>query len=55
MGSCSYCDLCRESYDNGNLITCRSCDRDFRYHCGDGGNAMYLWYLDKRRASQASV
>jgi hypothetical protein len=50
----SYCDLCHESYDSDNLITCQSCDRDFCYHCGDSGNAVCLWCLDKRRASQPS-
>ena len=45
----SYCDLCHESYDSDNLITCRFCDRDFCYHCGDCDNAVCQWCLDKQR------
>ena len=45
----SYGDLCGESYNSDNLLTCRSCDRDFCYHCGDSGNAMCLECLDKQR------
>jgi hypothetical protein len=42
----------RESYDSDNLITCRFCDRDFCYHCGDSGDTVCLWCLDKQWASQ---
>ncbi len=48
----SYCDLCHESYDSDNLMTCRSCDRDFCYRCGDCGNAVCTWCFDRQRASQ---
>ena len=48
----SYCDLCHDSYDSDNLMTYHSCDRDFCYHCGESGNAVYLWYLDQQHASQ---
>jgi hypothetical protein len=29
MGSCSYGDLCHESYDSDNLTACRSYDYGF--------------------------
>jgi hypothetical protein len=48
----SYGDLCHERYDSDNLITCRSCDRDFCYHCGDSGSALCQRCLDKQGASQ---
>ena len=51
----SYCDLYHESYDSDNLMLCRSCDRECCYHCGDSGNAVCLWCLDKRQASQPSA
>jgi hypothetical protein len=54
MSYCSYCDLCHESYDSDNLMTCRSCDRDFCYHCGDSGDALCQRCLDKQRANQPS-
>jgi hypothetical protein len=50
----AYCDLCHESYDSDNLMTCRFCDRDFCYHCGASGNAVCLWCLDKQRMGQPS-
>jgi hypothetical protein len=50
----SYCDLCHESYDSDNLITCQSCDRDFCYHCGDSGGALCQRCLDKQGTSQPS-
>jgi hypothetical protein len=40
----AYCDWCHKRYDSDN-ITCRSCDRDFCYHCGDSGNALCKWCL----------
>jgi len=50
----AYCDLCHESYDSDNLMTCRSCDRDFCYHYGDSGRALCQQCLDKQRANQPS-
>src|SRR4029450_3390929 len=32
-------------------MTCRTCDREFCYHCGDSGTAMCQRCLDKQRAS----
>ena len=49
-----YCDLGHEGYNSDNLITCRSCDRDFCYYCGDSGNAVCQRCLDKQHASQPS-
>lgn len=51
----SYGDLCHESYDSDTLMMCRSCDHKFCYHYGDSGNAVCLWCLDKRQASQPSA
>jgi hypothetical protein len=50
----SYCNLCHESYGSDNLLTCRACDHDFCYHCGDSGSALCQWCLDKQRANQPS-
>jgi hypothetical protein len=50
----SYCDLCHESYDSDNLMTCRSCNRDFCYQCGDSGNAMCQRCLDTQRSARAT-
>jgi hypothetical protein len=55
MGYRSYCDLCRESYDSDNLMTGRSCNRDFCSHCGDGSNAVCLWCLDTQRTGQPAA
>ena len=52
MSDHAYCDLCGESYDSDNLMTCRFCNRDFCYRCGESGNAVCLWCLDKQHASQ---
>ena len=51
----SYCDLCSESYNSDNLITCRFCDRNFCYHCGDSGSAVCQRFLDTQRAGQPAA
>jgi hypothetical protein len=51
----SYCDLCHESYDSDNLVTCRSCGCVFCYRCSDCGDAVCLRCLDTQRAGQPSA
>jgi hypothetical protein len=51
MSDHAYCDLCGESYDSDNLMTCCFCNRDFCYHCGESGNAVCQRCLDTQHAS----
>jgi hypothetical protein len=46
------CGICGESYTEDNLITCRSCDREFCYRCGESGQAQCRWCRDRQRADQ---
>lgn len=46
------CGICGESFDDDNLIDCRSCGRSFCYRCGDSGNAICRYCLAQQRASE---
>src|SRR5262245_45898832 len=51
----SHCDLCHESYDSDNLITCRSRVRDCCYRWGDSGQARGQRCIEAQRADRGEA
>lgn len=53
MSSHDNCEICGETYDSDNLITCNRCRRDFCYRCGESREALCERCREKESAAAA--